>query len=334
MANTRLALFAFGTALCAASAPALAGDGTNLTSMIAADTQMVAVFDVADSRDSTLLQKGYQQLLSATPDAKTKLAELGVDPMKDLDTVLFAAGGVADFDKFDDAKSFIIIVEGRLPKDKLAGMADAKKSKYQGVEIVAKDDTEAAFIGDRLFFTKKGKMKAAIDVALGKGKGKGNNLAASKKAQKMRDAIATADTAADLWIAVLIPDKNKKEMMAEQKMSADNVSISASFTADLAMGLRVTTDSEASAQKAVGMIQGQLAQVVQMAGSMGLTKAAKSMMVTADKAVIKMSMTITAAELQSVMNLAGVGGAAPASTPPPATPAPAGKSGLGTKKTP
>lgn len=306
MSNLRLALCAFGVALTAAS-PAFAGDGTNLTSLVAEDTQIMMVFDVADARDSTLLQKGFDKLVALNPDARTKMAEVGIDPLEDVDTIAFAGGGVKDLDGMDNARSMVVIIEGRLPRDKVATAPGVKASRYQGVTVWAKDDTETAFIGDRLFFTKKGKMKAVIDVALGKGKGKGKNVAASKKAAKIRAAIAATDTTADLWVAVLVPEKNQKDM-AKDGMSVVSVSIGANFTADLGIGLRLDASSEDAARKMVGLIQGQLGQLTAALGQLGLTKAAKSLAVSADKAAVKASVTITGAEIDTLVKMAGAFG--------------------------
>jgi hypothetical protein len=310
--KNRLALCLAGAALCAAG-PAFAGDGKNLIKMIPAESQIVMVFDVADARDSTLLQKGYTNLLAAKPDAKAKLAEIGLDPIKDIDTVLFA--GTPKGGEFDDMTEMVIIVEGRIPAAKLALMPDAKATKYLGTTIYTKGDGDVAVLGDKLFFTRAGKMKAALDLASNKGKGKGRNAADSPKGKKLRDALGKTDTAADLWLTVLIPESAKADMK-KQGMSADVVSVGVNFTADIAAGLKIVTDSEATAQKAVGLIQGQLAQVSQMAGTIGLAKAAKSLLVAQDKATVNLNFTLSEAELQSIMNLVGMGAAA---APPPAT---------------
>jgi hypothetical protein len=311
-----LALSTFGLALCAAASPALAGDGTNLYGMFSHDTQMVMVFDVADSRDSTLLQKGFDKLMAMQPDAKAKMAEIGIDPMKDVDTVAFAAGGVKDFDDMDKAGSMVIVIEGRLPKEKLGTMPGATKSTYKGVAIYSKDDTDACFVGDRLLFAKKGKMKLQIDLAQGKAKAK--SLAGSGKGKKMRDALAITDTTADLWLAVLVPDKAKKEMKSEG-LVANSVSAGANFTADLALAARIESNNEDGAKKAVGMIQAQLAQITGMMSQFGLTKAAKSITVSQDKAAIKMGITLTEAEINSLftmaLGLAGGGGGGMGTTP-------------------
>lgn len=260
MFKSALALTVLGTALVATAVPAHAGDGTDLLKFAPEASQMVLVFDVADARDSALLKKGMTKLLDASAEAKQKLAELGLDPMKDLDTILFAGSGSKDLSD-GGPKEMVIIIEGRLPKDKLAALPGATKTTYSGVDIYSHNDTDAAFIGDRLFFAKKGKMKAAIDVALNKGKGKGKNLAVSKKAKGLRDAIAATDTTADLWATVLVPSKNQTDMKKDQGMVAKTVSVGVNFTADLGLGLKVLTDADASAAKAVAMVQSQLPQV-------------------------------------------------------------------------
>ncbi|KAB2895172.1 MAG: hypothetical protein F9K40_16245 [Kofleriaceae bacterium] len=306
-----LALSAFGLALCAAASPALAGDGTNLYPMMAQDTQIVVVFDVADARDSALLQKGFDKLMAMQPDAKAKMTELGIDPMKDVDTVALAGGGVKDFEDMDKSKSMTIIIEGRLPKDKLAELPDARTSTYKGVKIYSKDDTDAAFVGDRLFFTKKGGMKAQVDLAQGKARGK--SLAVSGKAKAMRAALATTDTSADLWMAITIPEANKKDMK-DAGFVANSVSAGANFTANLALAVRVDTKDEAGAKKAVEMIQAQLGQVTAGLGQIGLSKAAKSITVVQDKAALKMGITVTEAEINTLVGMAGMfagGGATP-----------------------
>lgn len=317
MLKNRLALCVMGATLCAAG-PAFAGDGTNLMKMVPADSQIVLVFDVADARDSALLQKGYDSLLAAKPEAKAKLAEIGLDPLKDIDTVLFA--GTAKGDDLDDVKNMVIIVEGRIPRDKLATVPGVKASKYLGTTIYSKEDTDVAMVGDRLFFTKVGKMKGAIDIALGKGKGKGQNVVDSKKGAPLRAAVKATDTTADLWMTVLIPEKAKADMKKDKGMSANVVSIGVNFTADIKTALRIVTDSAASAANVVTMAQGQLAQVAQMAGTFGLAKAAKSLLVSQDAANVNISLTLTEAELQSLMKLGGLAGAAAASPPTGAKP--------------
>jgi hypothetical protein len=308
-----LALTAFGLSLCAAASPALAGDGTNLYPFLPADTQVMMVFDVADSRDSPLLLKGFDKLLAAQPEAKQKLTEIGIDPVKDIDTLVFAGGGVKDMDEMsgDGPKSMVIVIEGRLPKDKLATIPDAKKSVHKGVSIYTNQDTDAAFVGDRLFFTRKGKMKAQIDLAQGKAKAK--SIAGSPKAKELRDLLASTDTTADLWMAVAVPAKNQKEISSEvPDLVVKSVSGGLNFTKDLAIAFRVNATNENGAKKAAEMINAAMGQATSTMGTIGLAKAAKSISVVQDKAAIKMGMTLTEAEINALLGLAGMmGGSAP-----------------------
>lgn len=300
-----IALAAFGTLLVAtAAAPAHAGDGTDLLKFAPENSQMVLVLDMADARDSALLQKGFKTLLDTSADAKTKLAELGLDPMKDIDTVMFAGGGAGEMSDFSKSKNVLIVVEGRLPQDKLQVLPNVKKSIYGGVTIYTHNETDAAFLGDRLFFTKKGAMKATIDVAQNKGKGKGKSVALSKKAKALRDAIAATDTTADLWATIMVPAKDQKSMAKEQGMSAKTISAGFNFTADLALSFKLTTDSDASATKMVATVQGMLPQMVQGLGQLGMQKAAKSVAVVQDGGAVKFNAVLTEAELMSLVKVA------------------------------
>jgi hypothetical protein len=145
-------------------------------------------------------------------------------------------------------------------------------------------------------------MKAQIDIVQGKGKGKGKNVAASKKAKAMRDAVKGTDTTADLWATILVPAKNQAEMKKEQGMVARTVAVGVNFSADLALLLNLGTDADASAAKLVGMVQAQLPQLVQAAGAMGMSKAAKSLTVTSDGPAVKMGLTLTEPELMKMVD--------------------------------
>lgn len=321
MKKPTLALSAVLLAL--AAAPAYAGDGTDLLKLAPESTQMVLVLDMADARDSPLVQKGFTKLLDASASAKSKLAELGLDPMKDIDTVMFAGGGATDLAP-DQVKNVMIVVEGRLPKDKLATAPNAIKTAYQGVTIYTSNDTDAAFIGDRLIFTKKGSMKAAIDLALDRGKSKGKSAAVSKKAKALRDAIAATNTRADFWATVLIPAKTQKTM--QKDLAAKTIAVGFDFTADLSAQLKLGTANPAAAAKGVAGIQAMLPQAVQGFQQLGMTKAAKSLVVAQDGAAVAISITLTEAELMSLFktlqSFGMMGGASSPAAPPPPPPAP------------
>ena len=303
-------------ALVAAQGLAVAGNGADLIKQVPETSQMVLVIDMAEARDSPLLLKYYQKLLDAQPDAQAKLASIGLDPIKDIDTVFLAGGGTTELAMMKDSKDIVLIIEGRLPKDRFQTIPGMVKSKHQGIEIWAKDDTEAAFVGGRLFFAKKGKMPGAIDVALGKGGGRGKNAGSSAKAKKLRAAIAQTNTKSDAWMVVLIPDKDKTTMK-QSGMEVDSLTMALKFTADIAASLRLNAKDDATAAKAVGMIQPLLPQLTGGLKQMGLGKVATSITVAQDKAAIMMTGVLTDGELNTLIALAGGGSAAPAPAPAP-----------------
>jgi len=321
-------------ALVATQGLAVAGNGANLIKQVPETSQMVLVIDMAEARDSPLLLKYYQKLLDGQPDAQAKLAAIGLDPIKDIDTVLLAGGGTTELALMKDSNDMVLIIEGRLPKEKFQTIPGMVKTKHQGIEIWAKDDTEAAFVGGRLFFAKKGKMAGAIDVALGKGSGRGKNAGASAKAKKLRAAIAQTDTKSDAWLVVVIPEKDKTTMK-QGGLEVDSLSMALKFTADVAASVRLNAKDDATAAKAVGMIQPLLPQLTGALKGMGLGKVATSITVAQDKSAIQMAGVLTDAELNTLVALAGGGAPAPAPKPTPAPVVPkTGGLGAGAKATP
>jgi len=138
----------------------------------------------------------------------------------------------------------------------------------------------------------------------------------------MQAALKATDTSADLWMTVLVPEKNKTEMKA-QGVVANSISAGLNFTADLAMAMRMESADEEGAKKTVAMIQAALGQATGMMGQIGLSKAAKSLTVVQDKMSIKIGLTLTEAEINSLIGLAGMAGMGGGSAAPAPTPAPA-----------
>ncbi len=307
-------LFSVFPAVCAVMAVqgvAFAGNGSALMKQIPDTTQIVIVFDVAEARDSPLVTANFQKMLDSNPDAGAKLAAFGIDPMKDLDTVMFAGGGVAELSTMKEVSKFVMIVEGRIPK-KAMDNGTGTKSKHRGVEIFTKEDTDAAFVGKNLVFTRKGQMNAAIDVALGKAK----NAATSPKAKALRTAIAATDTKTDVWVVVMVPDKDKTNM-AQSGLLVDSIAITVKLASDLAAVMRLNAPNDAEAAKSVSLLQTVLPMLKQSMGGIGLAKAAGTLTLTQDKASVQVAGTVTEAELAALMAMAN---GAPPPTPPPAKP--------------
>lgn len=296
-------------ALVAAQGRAVAGNGTDLLKQVPETTQVLMAFDVSEARDSALVLTNFKKLLESTPDVAAKLAQFGIDPIKDIDTLLFAGGGVTEMSEMQAATQMVFIIEGRIPRTSVDAAA-VTRSKHRNIEILSKDDTEAAFIGQRLFLTKKGGMADAIDVALGKGKVK--NAAKSPKAKKLRDAIATTNTKSDAWMVVMIPDKDKTSMI-QSGLAVDSMTVSVKLATKLDAIVRLNAPSEAEAAKGMSMLQAVLPMLSQAMGTIGLSEAAKTLTLTQDKAAMQVTGTLTQAELATLIVMAS--GAPP---PPPA----------------
>lgn len=325
-------------AVCAAlvtatSSVAVAGNGTNLTKYVADTTQVMFVLDVSASKSSKLVKDSFSKLLEAQPDAKAKMDEIGLDPLRDIDTVAIAFGGFDEVTNMKDTASMVMIVEGRLPKDALLKLQSSTKTTQDGVEIYLKDDTEAALMDGRLFFAKKGQMASVVSLAKGKSKA---NLASGAGGKELRDTIKSASTKSHMWGAIVLPQKDRAKTNAAQ-MPINAVSFGFKFTSDLEGGLRLETPSAASAQNTHKQLEGALPQVAMMMGGIGLEAAGKTIALAQDKAAINVSIKVTQTELKNLFAMlmakkAASPGAQPGPKDPKPMPPPSG--GLGQKKTP
>ncbi len=323
-------------AVCAAlvgatSSVADAGNGTNLTKYVADTTQVVMVLDVSAGKKAQLVKDSFSKLLDSQPDARAKLDEIGLDPLRDIDTVMISFGGFDELTNMKDNATMVMIVEGRMPKDamaKIKSKAEATATK-DGVEFYTRDDTEVAVIGGRIFFTKTGHMGDVISLAKGKSKA---TLASGAKGKGLREAIKRASTKAHLWGAIVLPEKDRAKTVAAQ-LPVDAVSFGFKFSSDLEGSIRLETPSPTSAEASLKTLNSALPQVQMMMGGIGLDVAAKTIVLAQDKAAINASIKVTQTELKALfaMAMAKSGGQPAPTTPKSTTPAPSG--GLGSKKT-
>ncbi|MBA3455342.1 MAG: hypothetical protein H0T42_19780, partial [Deltaproteobacteria bacterium] len=280
----------------------------------------------AEARDSSLVEANFKKLLEPPPDAAAKLAQFGIDPMRDIDTLMFAGGGITELAEMKDVSQMVFIVEGRLPR-KMVDAAALSRSKHRGVEILSREDTDAAFIGQRLFFTKKGGMPEAIDVALGKSKVK--SVAQSAKAKPLRTVIAGTNIKSDVWMVVMIPDKDKTTM-TQSGLTVDSMSASIKLAANLDAVVRLNAASDAEAAKGVSLFQTILPTLKSSMGGIGLQQSASSLTLTQDKAAIQVAGRLSAGELTSLIAMAS--GAPPPPPPKQQMPMTPKTGGLGAAK--
>ncbi len=328
-------------AVCAAlvgatSTVAVAGNGTNLTKYVADTTQVVLVLDVAAAKSSTLVKDSFTKLLDTQPDARAKMDEIGLDPLRDIDTVMISFGGFDEITNIGDNSSMVIIVEGRLPKDALAKIKASTKTTQNGVDIFSKDDTEGAVIDGKLFFAKKGHMGEVISLAKGKSKA---NLASGGGGKQLRETMKRASTKSHMWGAINLPQKDRDKTVAAQ-MPLDSMSFGFKFSSDLEGGLRLETPSPTSAESTTKALTGALPQVKMMMGGIGLDVAANTIALAQDKAAVTATIKVSQTELKALFALAMAkkggsgGGAQPSPKDPKPMPPPSTSGGLGGGKKP
>jgi hypothetical protein len=325
---------ALTTATMATSSVAFAGDGTNLTKYVADTTSVYFVMDVAGSKSSKLVKESFAKLMDAKPEARQKLEQVGLDPLRDLDTVVITFGGFDQIENLGDGKSMVMIFEGRLPKDAKSKFTDATKSTDNGIDVFSKDDHEMSIIDGRLFLAQKGGMSSVIALAKGKSKA---SLAAGAGAKEMRDTIKGASTKSHVWGAVLLPQKDRDKTVAAQ-MPVNAASFGFKFSSDLEGGLRLEAPSATSAESTLKMLTGALPQVKALMGNVGLDVAAGTLQLGKDKAAITASIKVTQTEIKNLFAMAMAqksGGASPGPKDPKPMPPPAQtpptKGGLGKK---
>jgi hypothetical protein len=322
-------------AVCAAlvgatSSVAIAGNGTNLTKYVADTTSVMFVLDVAGSKNTKLVKDSFAKLLDAQPDAKAKLAEIGLDPLRDIDTVAVTFGGFSEIESLGDSKSMVMIFEGRMPRNATSKFKDSTKTTQDGIDIYSKDDNDVAFIDGRLFVAQKGQIGNVISLAKGKSK---SSLAAGAGGKEMRDTIKAAATKSHMWGAVLLPKKDRDKTAAAQ-MPVNAASFGFKFSSDLEGGLRLETPSPASAEATTKMLTGALPQVRLMMGSIGLDVASGTIALVQDKSAIKATIKVSETELKSLFAMIAAKKSSPGAQPAPKDPKPMPppSGGLGTKK--
>lgn len=315
----------------ATSGVAVAGNGTNLTKYVADTTQVMFVLDVSASKSSKLVKDSFHKLIDTQPDARAKLDEIGLDPLRDIDTVMISFGGFDELTNMKDNSSMVMIIEGRLPKNALAKLKASTKTTQDGVDIFLKDDTEGAIMDGRLFLARKGQMGQVVSLAKGKSKA---NLARGGAGKELRETIKRASTRSHMWGALVLPKKDRDKTVGAG-MPIDAFSFGFKFASDLDAGLRLETPSDASAKATLGQLQTALPQVKMMMGGIGLDVAAGTIALAQDKAAITATMKVTQTELASLfaMAMGAKGGASPGpKDPKPMPPPPPPRGGLGGAK--
>jgi hypothetical protein len=141
-------------------------------------------------------------------------------------------------------------------------------------------------------------MKGVIDRA----KKKGKPLTRGKRGALLREAIAATDTRNDAWLVVSMAGEAGEAARAAGA-EVKWVGIAVAMASALSVDIRAGVADPAQAEKLVGMVSGQLSQLQGLAGGLGLGAMASSIAVVQDNAMVKLSASMSSAELDKLIGL-------------------------------
>ncbi|MEZ4468439.1 MAG: hypothetical protein R3F60_21615 [bacterium] len=306
--------------LAGLSTPAFAG-GADLK-LVPSDSAGVVHVDLSRFRSSSLYKEvlaGFVQAPQVQQQMQAAKAELGFDPINDLDSITII-GGAAMGPGNEDA---LIIVAGKIDQKKLVAMAEkdggAKPAEYAGVKYWAStknEDMAIAFIGDKVALGKHSLVKGAID-----GKGPGADLAGLLK---------QVNQGGDLFFAGKIPAGAGGALAAADPMFKDLKSIRGSldFAKGMSVSVALTASPAAATAMAAKMQEGLKPDPASepMMQQMGIAPIVQKLKVEAKGDTVMIGLDLTPEEVNRLKMLAGMLGMAMQAQQmkaEPAAPAPA-----------
>jgi hypothetical protein len=279
---------------------ARAGDGAKLLRYLPEGTEMVAVMDVAGMRKRPLVKDWVNRL--GGEDWKQKVAAAGVDPLRDVDTVLIATALGGD-DTFK-----LAIAEGRFPADVASRLAQGSREEKHGkVSYWVDGDSAGALVGKRLVMAPAARMPAAIDLVSGRA---GGRLA---KAAPLRTVIGATDTRHHVWVAMVMTG-DLRQKVGEVGADAQGVIMAASAGRDLRLELRVLFVDEATAVARLDQLRVALPQATGAIAAFGFAAAASTLASDREGSTVRVTATVSPTELTTLGEV--VGGLAPAAPSP------------------
>jgi hypothetical protein len=216
-----------------------AADADKLTP---ADAEVVVSINVRQLLDSELFKKyGKDEALKSLKDEKTQklLSAVGLDPLKDVDSVLITAAGAT-------APKALIVAHGHFDVEKIRNAAekyaDGKPEElkitksegltiYEGINADSKQSVFAHFVGDGktlLASTDKAYLMQAIKSPSG------------GPSKQMQAAMSKLGGKESVWIAAVITDEMKKQI-ASNPQTKDLADKLEAVTGSIAIATDVTT---------------------------------------------------------------------------------------------
>ena len=282
------------------AAPALAGTGAPLLKYVPDDVDVVAAVNLSKSRGTPMFKKGAETVAAELGDTWKKLLAAKFDPSKDVDTMVLGAktGG-------DDPR-FVAVIEGRL-----GGLEVELKRRpsavQQGITVWTFDDVSSFFFEKKVIVCSNELLTVALDTV----KGKKGSVKTSKKAKGLRDAVAATDLRGDAW--VVVHGSKLKDQTLPVPGTLSWASIGMATSKGLAVNVKLSADSEASAEGMASWATQQLPMGKQLLGSQGFGSMADSIEVKNTGALVTVDLVMSDGELMKVMSylsgMAGAGGA-------------------------
>jgi hypothetical protein len=252
-----LTVLALATGAATAAPPAgLKGGGADADKWVMDNADFILTLNVKQLAASDVITKGgaetIKELVKSEPKVNGIFEAAGIDPFKDVDSVLFS-GSIGN--KAADAKG-IVVVKGRFDPDKAF---EAAKKKADKVEVLKEDnvsmmkmkiqdhDAFAAFIGKSTLVITQSKEATA---ALVKNGGKNE----SKMTTAMKTALGTFKGTETLTFAMVLTDDARAMIkrvpqlaIAAPKMQTITAALNVTSQADLKV-VAATSDAKAAAQ--------------------------------------------------------------------------------------
>jgi hypothetical protein len=284
--------------------------GAEADRLLPADTAAVLTVNVRAVLDSGVVQKHALELIKGAlkhnEQVEKLLAAAGVDPLKDLTSVVVAAPGLAP-------KKVVAIVHGAFDLDKIHKAADAYALKNPAELVVHKEGglrvyeskqgthtTFAAFVDRETLVASP--TQALVTAAAGNKKDK------AKVSAELQAALGAVNGKQGVWLAAVLPAELKKLLARNQQAAdlADKVqSLAGGVTVDNGVQAAfqvVTTDAEA-ADKLAGLLdsgKGFAALLVSGNPQFGkfLTDVIEAIEINAEKTTVKIGLKVTAEQFE------------------------------------
>jgi hypothetical protein len=202
-----LALAVFGLALVGLTASASSAAEVD-PKLMPPDADMVAVGNYQQLVASAMFKKHGLEPFKQTlqdPQLKQALQALGLDPLKDIDTVIVSNKG-----KLDNTGYLFIAVKGRFDLEKIQAAAKSEGLKVHQVgqlTIYETKGTDPAFIAlpDKNTLVLSTKKDYLADVMTGK-------VQPGKNAEQLKAALAKANSRDTIYFAMVLTPEMKAEL--------------------------------------------------------------------------------------------------------------------------